>query len=391
MLKLLVFSPNSVRYGRGGEISSMELATGLSKYYNVSFMDTNITPGEILLTNEAINKKLKGVKRLKGMKFAVFHLGNWTFNFPYPWEILKLFKKFRRNDIIYTSYSDLKNSLMFVLSNFISRRSKLIIGYRKPLYSKKIISIYNLKYRASILLLSLFKKRVYHHALSFHAKKFLESFYQPERVTHIIHGIRLDDFFNSEVTKKQKDVLKFLYVGQLIDIPKGFGVLLNGIKQFLEENKNLKVYFEFCGLGPLKTKLEELKSKFPSYLKYHGYVSNDLIPEIYKRNDILLFSSRREPFPRVIMEGLAGKLIIMSSKTIGSVELLKGKEFAFFFKELTPKEIKKNILEIYRLWDTNFQKFSRLQSLAKEYVFKNYSHDIELEGFRALIKKIRKS
>ncbi len=390
MLKLFIFSPNSVRYGRGGEISSMELATGLSKYYNVSFMDTTISPGEKLLTNEAIDKKLKKVKRQRGMKFAVFHLGNWTFNFPYLREILKLLKQFKKNNIVYTSYSDLKTSLMFVLGNFISRRSKLIIGYRKPLYSKRIFSIYNIKYRASLLLLSLFKKRVYHHALSIHAKKFLQNFYQPESVTHIIHGIKLDDYVDSEEEeKKKKDVVKFLYVGQLIDIPKGFGVLLNGITQFLEENKNLKFYFEFCGLGPLKTKLEELQHQFPSYLKYHGYVSNDLIPEIYKRNDVLLFSSRREPFPRVIMEALAGRLVIMSSKTIGSVELLKGEEFAFFLNELTPIEIKKKMLEIYRLWDTNFQKFSRLQNLAKVYVFKNYSHDIELEGFRALIEKIR--
>ena len=48
----------------------------------------------------------------------------------------------------------------------------------------------------------------------------------------------LDDFIDDCMKKKQNNKLNFIYVGQLIDIPKGFGVLLAGIKQFLEENKN---------------------------------------------------------------------------------------------------------------------------------------------------------
>ena len=347
MAKIIIFSPNIVEFGRGGEISSMELASGLNKFYDVSFIDTNISPGEKLLSKETIQKKLQGTEIYFRMKFATFHLGNWTFNFPYPGGVLKLFKKIKKNNIIYTSYSDLKTILIFIISNIFFRNTKLIIGYRKPLFSKKLFSIYNLKYRISLLLISFVKKRVYHHALSFNAKKFLQKFFPNKKVIHIIHGIKLDGFIDSDLTKKQKNVLNFLYVGELIDIPKGFGVLIKGINQFLEENKNLKVFFEFCGLGPLDSKLKELERKFPNYIKYHGYVSNDIIPEIYKRNDVFLFSSRREPFPRVIMEALAGNLIILCSKTIGSIELLKGKEFAFFLEELTPEEIKEKILEIY--------------------------------------------
>jgi len=385
MVKILVFSPNIVEFGRGGEISSMELASGLNKFYNVSFIDTNISPGEKLLTKAAIDKKLKGIKSRGQMKYATLHLGPWTFTFPYPLEFLKLLRRIKKNNVIYISYSDLKTSLMFILSNLIYRNTKLIIGYRRPLYSKKVFSLYNLKYRISLLLLSLLKKRVFHHALSHHAKEFLQNFYSAEKVIHIIHGIKLNGFEDSDLTKKQKDVLNFLYVGELIEIPKGFGILLNAINQFLEENKNLKVFFEFCGLGPLESKLKELEKKFPNHVKYHGYVSNDIIPEIYKRNDVFLFSSRREPFPRVLMEALAGNLVIICSKTIGSIELLKGKEFAFFFNELNSKEIKSKILEIYRLWESDYQAFSKLQNLAKQYVFNNFSHDVEIIGFRNLI------
>jgi glycosyltransferase involved in cell wall biosynthesis len=237
-------------------------------------------------------------------------------------------------------------------------------------------------------LISLFKKRIYHHALSFHAKKYLENFYQAEKINHITHGIRLDDFKDNGLLKKKRERLNFLYVGQLIDIPKGFGVLLNGVREFLEENKSLNVRFEICGLGPLQSKIKELENHYPEHIKYHGYVSNELIADIYKKNDVFLFSSRREPFPRVLMEALAGNLVIICSKTIGSIELLKDQPFAFFLNALTAKEINHKILEIYKLWETNYERFLELQKLAKNYVFNNFSLDIELEGFRVLISRI---
>lgn len=388
MLRLLLFSPNIVEYGRGGEISSMELAAGLNKYYDVTFIDTNVSLGEKLLSKEAIEKKLEGLENRSRIKYATLHISNLTFSFPYPWEIYKLYKNIKKNKIIYTSYSDLKNSLIFILGNLIYRKTKLIIGYRKPLYSRKLFSIYNLKYRASLLLFSLFKKRIYHHVLSFHAKKYLENFYKAEKVTQITHGIRLDDFKDNSLSNKKREVLNFLYVGHLIDIPKGFGVLLDGIKEFLEENKGINVQFEICGLGPLQSELKKLELNYPEHIKYQGYVSNDLIAEVYKSNDVFLFSSRREPFPRVLMEALAGNLIIICSKTIGSIELLKGQDFAFFLNDLTSKEIKQKILEVYKLWGRDYEKFTALQKLAKNYVFNNFSLDVELEGFRAFINKI---
>jgi glycosyltransferase involved in cell wall biosynthesis len=390
VFKLLVFSPNNVEFGRGGEISSMELASGLNKFYNVSFIDTNISPGEKTLTKPTIENRLKGIKNRSQMKYASIHLGPWTFTFPLPWEIIRLFREIKKNRVIYISYSDLKNSLIFILSNLIYRNTKLIIGYRRPLYSQKVFSLYNLKYRVSILILSLFRKRVYHHVLSHHAKEFLQKFYSPDKVIHIIHGIGLDNYKDSDLSFKKRDVLNFLYVGELIEIPKGFGVLLRAIKQFLEENRDLKVFFEFCGLGPLESKLKELENKFPNHVKYNGYVSNDSISEIYKRNDVFLFSSRREPFPRVLMEALAGNLVIICSKTIGSIELLKTHEFAIFLDQLTPENIKEKIVEIYKKWDIDYLEFSRLQNSAKQYVFDNYSHEIEIEGFKKLINSIRK-
>jgi hypothetical protein len=52
--------------------------------------------------------------------------------------------------------------------------------------------------------------------------------------------------------------------------------------------------------------------------------------------------------------------------------------------------IKEKILEIYKLWEGDYRSFSRLQNLAKEYVFNKYSHEIEINEFRNFIFYIMK-
>lgn len=390
MLKILIFAPLALENGRGGEISAIELAAGLQKFYKITLIDTNRFVGEKLLSKEVISKKLKGAKRSRQIKFATLNFFNKIFDFPYPWEIIKLFREVKKNDIIYISVSNFKTDLIFMIFSLLYRRGQFIIGYRKPIYSDKRFSLYNIKYRLSILFFSLFKKNFYHHTISLHAKKFLDHFYDPDKVFHIIHGVELENYIGNELKGSNNKTLKFIYVGYLDDVHKGVGVLLNGIEDLLKEEKKLGLFFEFCGIGPLESKLSKLEKKFPQYIKYYGYVNNDKIPEYYKKNDIFLFSSRREPFGRVIIEALAAKLLILCTKTFGSIEILKGKEFAFFFKDLSPESIKEKILEIYHLWINNPEKFRKLKQTAKEYAFHNFSFSKELQMFKILIDNIGK-
>jgi len=391
MKKVFILSPLALENGRGGEISSMELAIGLNKFFNVIFADTNRFSGNKLLSRKIIMKKLKGIKNVYRLNFATAKIGNKYFDIIYPWEFLKLFRLTRNCNVIYTSVSNFKISLMFMILHIINRRTNVIIGYRRPLHSNKLFSIYNLRYRLTILLYSLFKKRIHHHALSYHGKMFLDQFYNPQKVFHITHGIELKEYIGLEFNKDPPEILKFVYIGYLDDIHKGIEVLLKGIERFIKKNLPNDVSFEFCGMGPLDFAVKALEKKFPKYVKFNGYVDYDKIHSYYKRNDVFLFSSRREPFPRVLMEALAAKLVIICTKTIGSIELLKGKDFAFFIKKLSSEEISNRILDVYKLWKSDRVKFKNLQALAQKFIFENYSTDIEINQFRNWIEEITRS
>lgn len=388
MKKIFVLSPLALENGRGGEISSMELASGLSEFYNVTFMDTNIIIGKKLLSEKAIRTKLNDLEKTGRFLFATISLFGKTFTFPYPSELLKFYRVIKQHDIIYTSYIDIKLSVIIIFFSLIHRKGKFIIGYRKPLHSGKRFSLYNLKYRLSILLLSIFKRNIIHHALSNHAKRFLDNFYNPNSVVHITHGIKLDTYKDNQRKYKSDEVLNFVYIGYLDSAHKGIDILLEAIRELIQENKERKFFFEFCGMGPLEQEVEFLAKEHPELVQFRGYISNEKIQEYYKKNDVFLFTSRREPFPRTIMEALAGGLIVLSSKTIGSIELLKGKEFAYFFNNLTPNEIKKTMIKIYNLWERDFEEFKQLQNLARDYVFKNYSFQKELNEFKQLFNDI---
>ncbi len=390
MVNVLIFSKGALENGRGGEISYLELALGLKKYFNVGIMDTNVLFSKAFLTEEVIHKRLKGVKKVGRFYLATLKILNKVFTIPYPLEIVKLYKKVKEYDIIYTSVGNIKINILLVFFGLINRRKHLIIRYNKPFSSEKFFSLYNIKINLSILLFSIFKRNIYHHALSKHAKKYLDNFYDPNNVIHIVHGIDLSKFRDDSFTSKVSDILNFVYIGYLDDIHKGVNVLIDAINQFLKENKDLKVFFEICGMGPLESKIRALEQKYPEFIKFHGYVSNDLIPDYYQKGDVYMFTSRVEPFPRAIMEALGAGLLVICNKTIGSIELLRKNEFAFFISSLTAESIKEKIYEIYNLWVDNPEKFKYLQEKAKEYVTKFHSFDVELKSFKNLIDKISK-
>ncbi|MFX0176139.1 MAG: glycosyltransferase family 4 protein [Candidatus Hodarchaeota archaeon] len=388
MIRILFFTPLSLEYGRGGELSIIELASGLEKYFDVTLIDTNRVIEKKVLDKRELYSKLSGLKKVSRFNYLTVKFLNKDLSIPKPIQILRLYKEINKVDIVYTSLYDIKTILLLIIFRLLNRKIKIIIGFRKPLFSEKLFSIYNIKNRIAILLLKIFKKNIYLHTISRYAKNYLDFFYKPNRVYHIIHAIDLNDYLNVNNQRKDKSMLNFLYVGHLDAIHKGIDILINAIRKILSENINLNIKFEFCGTGPLESEVKKLEKDFPNKVKAFGFIDHDKIAEYYMRNDVFLFTSRREPFGRVLIEALAAKLLIICSKTYGSVEILKNQEFAFFLKELNPINLSQEIKKVYSLWKTNPDKFYQLQDFAYNFAFKNYTFSKELDMFREFFKRL---
>jgi len=395
MVNVFIFSPVSLEYGRGGEFYSMDLAAGLQNYYNTTLFHTNLYYSDKFLTKQATVKKLKEkgfkFKKIERMNFATFNIFKREFSFPYPLDIIRLHKKIKKNDVVYLSVSNIKNNLIFIFLYLLNPRVRFILGYHRPFHTEKLFSLYNIKYRLSILLFSLFKKRFYHQTISQHAKKFLDNFCDPKKVFFIVEGLEIENYFNEEFEKKRNPKLKVMYAGALNDEHKGIGVLLRAIESFIENNKDLKVNFEIYGFGPLEKETKMLIKKFPEHIKLFGYIDYKDLAEAYKRCDVFISSSRREPFGRVIIEALAGKSVIICTKTFGAIDILKGKEFAFFLEQLSENEIVEKIIRVYNLWLENSEEFERLQNSGNKYVFQTYTISKEIEMFKDFIDSMMKN
>ena len=387
MKRILLFAPLALENGRGGELSIIELASGLKNRYKITLVDSNKTYNEKLLSRKFLAKKLKGIKRER-INFANFSISNKYFGIPYPWDFIKLNRLFNKNQIVYFSLSGIGTNLLFIILYILNFRTKIIVGHRLPLYCEKKISFYNVRLKISFIILSIFKKRLYHHTISFRRKKYLEAFYDPGKIFHIRHCVELEQYISENIRTNERDILKFIYVGYLDSDDKGIDILIDSINQILEERNDMKIFFEFCGKGPLESEIVELEKKFPRYVKFNGYINYDKIHEFYKRNDVFLFTSRREAFGRVIIEALAAKLIIICTRSIGSNEILKDRNFAFFLNDLTINEITKVIFKVYNLWKNNPRKLKNLQESAKKYAIENFSYSKELNGFIKLFNEI---
>ncbi|NCF74927.1 MAG: glycosyltransferase [Xanthomonadaceae bacterium] len=75
------------------------------------------------------------------------------------------------------------------------------------------------------------------------------------------------------------------------------------------------------------------KEKVPHYLKYIGRISPEKMDFYYQKSDFLLFPSRYEGFPLVILEALGNGLPIIVSKICKTNEIENHNDFGYIIKD----------------------------------------------------------
>jgi len=204
-------------------------------------------------------------------------------------------------------YNNLTSFKLFVFLFFLPVK-KIIIHERGTCWNLPIKFKFIVKFN--------FSKSDFIIANSVATKKMLEQkFDLDESKIHVIHnGIssKLINFRKFNRVHKNFDSIGFL--GRL-DSPKGLIDLLDSMK-FLK-NKRIRLFI--AGDGPQKKYLKKiLKSNKKIY--YLGRVSD--LKSFFRKIDLLVVPSIREPFGNVIIESAAHKVPVLASNVDGIPEII---------------------------------------------------------------------
>ena len=170
--------------------------------------------------------------------------------------------------------------------------------------------------------------------------------YQIETPIHVIPtGLNLDKFkkrysvedkkaFRIKIGGSENDYI-ITYVGRIAK-EKSIDVVINGMKELVDINKNVK--FLVVGAGPELEELQEQteRLKLTDYVIFFGKVENQLVPEIYGLSDMFVSASLTETQGLTFIEALASGLPVFARKDDVLEELVFDQETGYYFAN--PKE-----------------------------------------------------
>lgn len=123
---------------------------------------------------------------------------------------------------------------------------------------------------------------------------------------------------------------KFLAVGRLVPLMKGFDILINAFSEFAKINKEWKL--DIVGEGPEESALRLLitKKQLQNRVIIHPFTLD--IGKHYSQASVYVLSSRWEGLPLVLLEAMQYHLPIIASRISITEELIENRGFSVMFE-----------------------------------------------------------
>lgn len=138
------------------------------------------------------------------------------------------------------------------------------------------------------------------------------------QITVIPNFIRKGSITNEyKITTENNKVIKILFLGR-IEKDKGLLFLLDAFK-LLPEIFELYIVGDGGYMDVISQRIKELKLVKSVHLE--GYKKNT--EEYLKNSDILIVPSEKEPFGRVVLEGMLNKIPVIASRVGGIVDIIE--------------------------------------------------------------------
>jgi len=203
--------------------------------------------------------------------------------------------------------------------------------------------IRNKKLKNKLLLWGL-KKASYYISISNEiTQRAIDAGFTKEKIMYIPNGVDMS-LFNREIAPTVSLSLQtVLFVGRLVE-EKGLFILLEAWTTVMKEHRDCRL--DIVGDGPLRQQLEEMSSKLAiaEKVRFHGKSENTATH--YKSADIYVLPSFHEGLSNTLLEAMASRLPVVSTKISGTIDILEDGITGFLVKPGSPTELSESILAL---------------------------------------------
>lgn len=191
-------------------------------------------------------------------------------------------------------------------------------------------------------------------------------------ILHQIVPLGVEPIFDQHKISTEPSIL---YVGRL-EPRKGIDILLKALPIVLEACPDTKVNI-IGKQGYMAPNYEqEFGNRYPN-VKFHGYLSDAKLSEIYGLSSIAVIPSRSESFGLTAIEAMGSGLAVVGSNTTGIAEIISDEINGLLFENGNYRELAAKLIKLIREPQTR----QRLSSAAIETVHTLFSPELMTNEF----------
>ena len=367
--KLAIFTGSDLRSFGGGEKYIVELCKRLKAF------DITVFSYEDDKSARLSKSEIKALLKAEIKFFRSFTIPILKERIPFSFSGLKILSNLDAFDSIYVTDPSVPTIFMMLMYLKMKRtRTKMIFGIHDPGFLRIRPQKSNLSRRMLLYLYRPIQKAILFkipnmHVINTFDLRLLKElgykgkiYYIPNFLYYNVNYIRV---------KQNKKEFMVLFGGRLSVYHKGIDLLIKVIQEVIKANKNIR--FHIFGSGEEGQELvEALSDKYPSNVKYLGFISSDQIEDEYLNASLYIMTSRIEAFPLVVLEAQAHGLPVIAFDIKGPHDIIKKDFQGKLIESFKIEDFVEAILYYYKLWEAGkISKNHKRQII--NYIFNNYS------------------
>jgi len=159
---------------------------------------------------------------------------------------------------------------------------------------------------------------------------------------YINNGIVLDKFSN--IKRKDKEHIVIGGVGRLHE-QKNFIGFVNVITSIIDENRNINIKVLIAGDGEQKEEITDLVKNYKN-ISLLGNVSN--MKDFYETIDIYMTYSKYEGLSLALLEAIATKCVVITTKTSGNSQIIKNDYNGYIIPQKNEQLFKEKLITLIK-------------------------------------------